>query len=263
MSIMFNISNSVFWRNNWDSQRKLFWQLAWRAPQIEPGTVGLVQQPKGYLFREDEDFYAPANLIYYPSSGSFQIVSEVFNVETARNIIFRETTYRNYRSVEFTRDFNNSLIISNSSENACVHIIDGRKPELSANEIALVRLVAPYSNINQIIPSGTSPIPPKNPFGKEPEHDWCYFYQKANLARQNGDWNEVISLADEASFNGFYPGDPSEWMPFIEAYAVMDHLENASELIQEVRNNPTVWLNICQNYDEVKTKFIQLGNSIK
>jgi hypothetical protein len=249
ISILFNISNSVIWKNNWESQRKLFWQLAWRAPQIESGTVGVVQQPKGYLFREDEDFYAPANLIYYPSAGSLQIVSEVFNVDTARNIIFQETTYRNYRSVQFTRDFKNLLIISNSSQNACVHIIDGGKPELSANEIALVRLVASYSNIAQIIPNGTSPIIPENPFGKEPEHDWCYFYQKANLARQKGDWTEVLNLANDASLMGFLPGDPSEWMPFIEAYAVTDQLNKASDLIQDVRNNTTVWMNICQNYD--------------
>lgn len=252
ISILFNISNSVIWKNNWESQRKLFWQLSWRAPQIESGTVGLVQQPKGFLFREDEDFYAPANLIYYPDAGSLQIVSEVFNDDTARNILFRETTYRNYRSVQFTRDYNNSLIISNSSQNACVHFIDGKKPELFANETALVRLVASYSNIDQIIPEGESAIPPKNPFGVEPEHDWCYFYQKANLARQKGDWMQVLSLGNEAQQKGFFPGDSSEWMPFIEAYAETDQLEKASELIQDVRNNPTVWMNICQNYDGAK-----------
>jgi len=29
-------------------------------------------------------------------------------------------------------------------------------------------------------------------------HGWCYYYQKANLARQQGDWEQVIALGREA-----------------------------------------------------------------
>lgn len=252
ISVLFNFSNNVYWKNHWENQLRLYWQLVWRAPQLKPDTVGMALQPEGYLFREDEDFYAPVNLIYYPDEGSLYILSDVFNDQTIRNILFQETTYHSYRTVRYKRVFSQLLVISNTNPSTCVHIIDGQKPELIEGESPIIRLTAPFSQIDQIMTNYESQIPPTNPFGKEPEHDWCYFYQKANLARQKGDWMEVMSLFDEASINGYLPNDSSEWMPFIEAYAVTGQLEKASELIEKVRNNTTVWMNICQNYDGTK-----------
>jgi hypothetical protein len=32
----------------------------------------------------------------------------------------------------------------------------------------------------------------------EPEHGWCYFFESAELARSNGDWERVVGLGDKA-----------------------------------------------------------------
>ena len=40
--------------------------------------------------------------------------------------------------------------------------------------------------------------PPASLFDPEPEHDWCYYFEKAELARQRGDWQEVTRLGDQA-----------------------------------------------------------------
>ena len=249
ISILFQFSNNYYWKTHWDNQLKLFWQLTWRAPQLKPDTVGMALQPSGYLFREDEDFYAPVNLIYYPDKGSLYIISDVFNDETVRNILFQERTYRSYRTIRYKRVFSQLLLISNTNPSTCVHIIDGQKPELIAGESPIIRLTAPFSQIDQIMTNYESQVPPSNPFGKEPEHEWCYFYQKANLARQKQEWSEIINLREDAQKNKYFPADPSEWMPFIEAYAITNQLDLASEMILDVRNNQTVRLNICKNYD--------------
>jgi hypothetical protein len=70
--------------------------------------------------------------------------------------------------------------------------------------------------INRIETEGTAPTPPYAIFGKEPAHNWCYYYQKASLARQVGDWNEVGRLYDETISKELTANDKSEWFPFLE-----------------------------------------------
>jgi hypothetical protein len=48
--------------------------------------------------------------------------------------------------------------------------------------------------------------PPLQIFGPEPRN-WLYFYQKAELERQLGDWDAVARLGDEATKQGFKPID--------------------------------------------------------
>jgi hypothetical protein len=250
LSIIFHFNNSYYWKSHWDYQKNLFWQLSWRAPQIKPDTVVLAMQPQKYLFREDEDFYVPVNLIFYPDEGGLPVVSEVLTNDTIRNVIFKETTHRNYRGIQFERDFTKTLLISQSNPNACVHIINGKKPELIANENPLIRLVANYSNIDQILVNDQIKIPPLIIFGMEPDHNWCYFYQKAELARQQMDWLKVISLWDEITDLNLEPEDVSELMPFLEAsYALSDDTTRSNDILEKVKSNLTVRKYICENYD--------------
>ena len=45
-------------------------------------------------------------------------------------------------------------------------------------------------------PDLTLPAPP---FATEPGHTWCYFYEKAELARQIQDWDQIVALGSEAA----------------------------------------------------------------
>jgi hypothetical protein len=70
----------------------------------------------------------------------------------------------------------------------------------------------------------------KLPFLSEPDHTWCYYYAKAELARQKGDWNQVNDMISEAISFGYEPEDPFEWLTYIEAKAVMGHIEAAEQI---------------------------------
>jgi hypothetical protein len=74
----------------------------------------------------------------------------------------------------------------------------------------------------------------KLPFLSEPEHTWCYYFAKAELARQQGDWHQVIDLMDEARSLGYEPEDPFEWFTYIEAQALAGSIETAQELSNDV-----------------------------
>ena len=69
---------------------------------------------------------------------------------------------------------------------------------------------------------------------KEPEHGWCYYYEKMSLARQQGAWPEVARLADEAQQLGLRPRDRSEWIPALEAYISENRADDARHLSRTI-----------------------------
>jgi hypothetical protein len=72
--------------------------------------------------------------------------------------------------------------------------------------------------------------------GPEPEHQWCYYFEKADLARQSDDWTEVAEIGDHVFSIPYYPDDFSEYLPFIEAYARAGRWEEARDLTRRTAN---------------------------
>jgi len=88
--------------------------------------------------------------------------------------------------------------------------------------------------------------PPRNPFGAEPEHVWCYFFERAELARQRSDWPEILGLESDVRSLGYAPEDPLEWLPFIEANARAGDVERAASLSRQVVNElPRARKGVC------------------
>jgi hypothetical protein len=94
-------------------------------------------------------------------------------------------------------------------------------------------MIAEYSHAERILTDGQPHIPPSAIFGAEPAHDWCYYYQKASLARQQGNWDEVVSLYGEAVSLNLEPNDKSEIVPFIEGFVNAGRSEEALELYND------------------------------
>ena len=72
-------------------------------------------------------------------------------------------------------------------------------------------------------------------YDPEPRHGWCYYFQKAELARQFGDWNEVATLADAAFQLDEHFNNPVELFVFIEGYAHLGDWNGAIKLSREAR----------------------------
>ena len=90
---------------------------------------------------------------------------------------------------------------------------------------------------------------PQDVFGQEPVHDWCYFYQRADLARQYKQWNQVLQIWNAAgpSLSGLRYGP--EYLPFIEDFAQKGNWAKAAELTfaaQKVTVNMPAFL--CGNW---------------
>ena len=206
-----------------DSLRDFWWQVSWRAPQIEKGTTliadySLMSTPEDYVI------WGPANLIYFPEIQEtvpikIQLPASILVEENVMNILGSGVGYPRDRRGNYVReDFTAVLVMTQPTSDSCVRILDGSMPELSPLDRYEVMLTAPYSLIGNVNMAATSQPLPEDIFGPEPVHGWCYYYQKFALASQMGDWASAITLGEEATSKGFRPFDPVEWTPLLRAY---------------------------------------------
>jgi len=83
-------------------------------------------------------------------------------------------------------------------------------------------------------------------------NSWCYYYEKASLAAQLGNWEEVVQLAGTAFNLDDHPNDASERLPFIEGYARTGDLENALNLTRETAAvSPLYQPMLCQLWQDL------------
>lgn len=218
------------------SMRAFWWQVSWRIPQLETNTTLVAHYP---LIGIQEDYFVwgPANMIYYPEQVASVdyvqpgIYAAVPNQDTVMKVLLRERQeYDKRRTIRTYANYRNILILTQPTSGSCVQVIDGAQPELSPYETSNFMLMAPHSEIEHIQLDQDFHIPSQAVFGAEPDHSWCYLYEKAALARQRGDWQAVAQLGDDAIHQKLLPADPVEWMPFLQAYAVLSDRERLEQI---------------------------------
>jgi hypothetical protein len=138
--------------------------------------------------------------------------------------------------------------------NGCVRIIDGTAPELSSSDLDRLFLVAPFSQSDNVLTESEFHTPPLVVFGNEPERGWCFYYQKADLARQRGQWEEIPALLKDALKNGYYPEDPLEWMPFLQASAILGDVDQVRSTAKLIAVDKFLRIQACQLMTEFSEK---------
>ena len=249
ISVSTQVLNADYWEQYWKIQREMAWQLTWRAPDIQDDTLVMASISGGFNPQQDYEVWGPVNLIYNPGSAKAPAIqAEVLNSDTAYSILRKDLKNNHVRDIRLHRDFNNLLLLSYPSSLSCFHVIDGTLPVYSGSESLLVRQVGAYSHVDRIIPSGTSPIPPASIFGTEPARDWCYYYQKASLARQAGNWEEVGRLYDQVRELNLETEDKSEVIPFFEGLVNLGRYEDAKALYKDqIKGQTEVRFPLCNS----------------
>jgi hypothetical protein len=231
ISVSAQILNADYWVQYWKVQREMWWQMTWRAPDIQTDTLVMAYVSQGYNPQQDYEIWGPINLIYNPSPAKAPAIqAEVLNTDTSYSILKKDILNNHVRDIKLHRDFNNLLLLSVPSSASCLHVIDGMLPVYSASDSLLVEKVGAYSHVDRIIPFGPSPVPPISIFGAEPTHGWCYYYQKASLARQSGNWEEISKLYDQVLELNLETDDKSEVIPFFEGLVNQGRYDDARSL---------------------------------
>ena len=250
LAVMVHTANGIRYVETWTVVRHFWWQVSWRIPQIQPGTV-LIASYADQGIAEDYFVWGPANLIYYPdlpSQAPFRLplTATTLNMPDLLNTLRSAQNRRDRRGIISERDYSKALVLSKPSAYSCVHVLDGTSPELSVQDLPEILVLAESSKINRILTGAEPSIPPETIFGPPPSADWCYYFEKASLARQLGNWIEVSRLGDEALALDYRPYDWIEWLPFAQSYAYTGQYEKMREIAAILRTDLFYRQEVCQ-----------------
>lgn len=148
-------------------------------------------------------------------------------------------------TIDVQRNYGKTIILSQPSLHSCLHVLDEARAEQSISEPFDVQAAASYSRAQLIDVDASPTVPLQSIFGAEPVHDWCYFYQKMDLARQRMDWETAASLADEAISQGLSPNDLTEWLPALEAYIHVNDIKQSRRIATLIRVNKVAYQSLC------------------
>jgi len=243
MAIHTNLYIAKAYQLSWEKQRDFYWQLFWRAPHIQPGTP-MISDGEFFSFVGLYSTSVGISLLYPPVDSPQNLSYWFFNYYEGINKILDEvvvgtTLDYSLRNYSFYGDSRNSLLLSFAPEdNQCLQIF-------SASDVGIKKIPAPFqniltvSNLDRIHQEPVDPdwTPPRNIFGAEPDRQWCFYYQKADLARQNENWETVVRFLEEAQTQGYSPGDEGEYLLFIDAYMKLGRFDKAYELTVQVNSS--------------------------
>jgi hypothetical protein len=219
-------------RREWATQKSMFWQMLWRAPGIKPHTMVLMNE--GALpYYADNSLSGPLNWIYDPGNRS-SAMDYVLFYPTSRTggtlptlEANRPVTY-DFIAETFTGNTSQSLAFYFSPP-GCLRLLD---PSIDpqnhfVSDDSLMRAAARLSSAAWITKQATARMPAI--YQPEPPHGWCYYFERAELAAQFGDWASVSTLADAGLALEDHPNDPVERFVTIRGYAHTGQWEKALE----------------------------------
>lgn len=204
---------------SWEKQERLARELLWRVPDLEPGTAIVTDEEiLGYMGSYSVSYslittYQPGD-ISTPPYWYFPFYYTNPNVNDFLAGIPLEGS-------KLTMDFKGSsqqmiLLSFNPEMQRCLWVLQPQDVNLRLVNNDMRQLAA-GSDINLIKQAdGEEPAPPEALYGKTDTKTWCYYFEKADLARQYGQWDEIVRLWDEAQANGERPDNGFEYIPFIE-----------------------------------------------
>lgn len=221
--------NTLNFKSAWEKQTRLYEQLIWRAPSIEPGTAVLANEEiLGYMGDYPTSFalntiyeaeqVANVPLWFFAFSGNY---SSGVNQAASEDELAAQQSTATFRGKK-----QDALVITYEPENRqCLWVL---RPEDADYRNLPERIKeAALSSKSNGIQAKESDHPLYVTIVSENRDTWCYFYQNADLARQSGDWDQVLVLWSEAQSRGDHPGNGFEYIPFIEASAHLGKWEQA------------------------------------
>lgn len=246
-------ANNYRW--DWERQLRTYWQVYWRLPGLQPGTalVGYeaisgttVNYVGAFAFN---NLYQP---VYPPAQPSLWFVNYPKTTIPVNLEKFRGGSWNyvdEFDNIFFTVRHDHSIGVD-YGEGRCVRVLSA-DDRFNYNLAEEFRAVAEFSN-PQLIQSDGVGLPVSRIFGNPPRPTWCYYYQKADLARQLANWDEVINLKEKADKAGFEPLNAYELFPFIEAYAMRGQWQSAQDLsLKTVKSLPKTLDGVCMIWDRV------------
>ncbi|MCC6146268.1 MAG: hypothetical protein IT308_01740 [Anaerolineaceae bacterium] len=251
----FQVANQ--YRRSLDAQRQFFWQMVWRVPELAEGTAVLTNDlPISYV--TDNSLTAMLNWVYAPENGSERMSHFLYYPSLRQDTVLqgmqpdRAITHNYWAAVFYGST--SQMVAVDYAPPACLRVLDPEVDPENPTIPILLRKAAELSSWEWILPltGEQTARPPAQIYGAEPVHGWCYYYQKAELARQQTDWEGVVQVGEEAFGLGEYPNNPAERYPFIEGYAQTGRWEQAvGQTAEAAAITPLVHPPLCRLWKRI------------
>jgi len=219
------------YRRDWSNLRDFFWQLYWRAPGLQAGTPVLARSGPSANMPDYDMSFAMA-LLYAGQPTGIELPYWYYKWEVieAEGIKPGKNMHRKFRNLEFDGVADHSLVMLAQPAPGCLRILS----PMYADDPRIFNLASmlPYADPGRILPQG-GPPPLKAIFGREPAHTWCYYFEKADLAAQLGQWEQVKELYAQAEEAGYSPSQGGEYLPLVEALAQGGNFKRARQVSQQ------------------------------
>ena len=261
------LQSGVSFFRDWEMQRDFFHQLVWRAPAIEPGTV-LVTNDMPFMYESDNSLTAPVNWLYAEAIDGTRMPFMLYFVSVRYGLGWPGfepglPISQPYRATAFEGNTSDTLTILFTPP-GCLQVLDEVRHDSMPTVPPLLSRAVPLSRLERIDPSGAPPLDRLHDlFGPPPAATWCEYFERADLARQQEDWETVTALGDVAFELADRPNDASEWLPFIEAYARQARVDRARELTDDsLERNQAVRPMLCNTWRRLGAAGIAEADSV-
>jgi hypothetical protein len=254
LTIGMHYQSTALYQVEWNKLSQFFWQLTWRAPALEPGTI-VISENIPLFYYGDNNLTPVLNWTYSPIQSSTELSYNFFDMGERLGTNLPELkpglpVEHGYRFVTFKSNSSNLLPVY-YKEGSCLKIVDSNTSQGSTIPKRL-RAAGQFSETDKQIKDAPVSAPPG--FIPEPAHDWCYYYQKAELAASSGDWSEITALYQDLSEKNLSPADRAEWKSFIRGLVETGSTDKAEEItktaMEQEGTKPeicSVWTNIQSN----------------
>ncbi len=225
-------------RYSWEAQLNTYWQLKWRIPGMIAPTALYGDGVLGKYMGGWAD-NAAYNTLYPARSADGFDGTWYFNLYKSLGDAIKPNTDLNDREMEdlqFSGNSSNSLVIQmHGTPGQCVWLVttaDRDNPYISD----WVKPAIGLTNLDRVIGNVPSTLP-QDIYGPEIDATWCYYFEKADLARQYGQWDKIVSLWNEAQAKKLHPNVPVENVPFIQGAGHTGNWDLAL-MITEIADTP-------------------------
>lgn len=236
-AVGFNLLNENDFRLMTIDNNELMYELAWRAPNLKPGTLLVTNEGNQYFtfntLRDELD-------LIYPHSQS-ETYGWVFGRDLASLVstplqadepIFIQADLENFTG------HGDNVAAFDITQNGCLRFIDSGSSFIP-KDLANYSYQDISNPQNLVGTSGQAVRLDARWIGPEPAHTWCYYFEKSDLALQNKDYAVIQANYQQVIKKSLTPHEGYEWFPFIDGLAGAGDWQTALSLAQQViADNP-------------------------
>jgi hypothetical protein len=256
LAVNFQLNNARQFQNSWEKQQTFSQQLIWRAPTLKPGTAILTDEEiLGFMGDYSTSFSVATSyqINIIDGTAPYWYFPFYYTNPNLTELLQGTQLKANKLSMHFEGSSKQMILVAfNPEMKRCLWVLQPQDSNLRLVSEDM-RQVSLGSNVKLIEEnSGIETSLPEQLYGKQNTKTWCYYFQKADLARQYGRWSDIPGLWNEATSVGLSADNGYEYIPFIEGYAHSDDWGQVNSLAKSANKiTPGLEPSLCAMVDRL------------